>query len=365
VLQTRIRRADAASIHVAPGLPDALDRLAEAGCATRAFLRTAWLGAGEDAGGAQTLVVSRGDGRPLAALPAALLGPALLGARGVPGSYWPFRSVPLAPEATADDLADAFADTRAEAALGAVWRLGPVYADDRAATLIRRGATRAGWTVLSRTLGPTYLLDLTRKRPRARRLAAYRRQLEAAGSVRFACVSGAGWDAGTWDALAAVEANSWVGCDTDGSGAKFLRPEQRDRWRRAVADPAIARALSATLLFLEDRPLAFSFDLAAGPVQYAIAGSFDRRFAQCRPGHLVTAHQLAQAAAAGIATVDLGAGDSGYKRAMGAVAGTEIVDLLFVRNRSLAQLLTVSWGGLRTLGPELFRAPYLSDGPCP
>ncbi len=42
--------------------------------------------------------------------------------------------------------------------------------------------------------------------------------------------------------------------------------------------------------------------------------------------------------------MDLGAGDSGYKRAMGAVAGYAMTDLLFVRSRAAARLLERVWG---------------------
>jgi len=42
--------------------------------------------------------------------------------------------------------------------------------------------------------------------------------------------------------------------------------------------------------------------------------------------------------------MDMGAGDSGYKRAMGAYPGYKMSDLLFVRNRMAARLLSAIWG---------------------
>jgi CelD/BcsL family acetyltransferase involved in cellulose biosynthesis len=45
----------------------------------------------------------------------------------------------------------------------------------------------------------------------------------------------------------------------------------------------------------------------------------------------------------GVACIDWGAGDPGYKSEMGAVAGPAIVDHLFVRNRLLARLVRPFW----------------------
>lgn len=351
------------AVDLVDGYPAVLDDLAGRAIGERAFLRAAWYRAAAPDEGS-TILATRGDGRALAAIPTAAFGPPLLGARAVPGSYWPFRSILIDAEATQDELAALFAAPQTRAALAPMWRVGPVYRSDPATAMLKRAAARAGWTVLTRTLGRTFLFDLAamsadRAWPRKstrRRLANYEKQLGQAGAVRFRFVTGDGWDEAVFDTLAAVEANSWVGKKTDGSGAKFLTEAQRGLWHRATRDPAIAGALSATILFAGDTPAAFSFDLRAGAMQYSIASSYDDRFAACRPGKIVTYRQLEWARARGVATVDLGAGDSGYKREMGAVAGSEIVDLLIVRSRSAAQLLRFKWGAESELGRDVFLA---------
>jgi CelD/BcsL family acetyltransferase involved in cellulose biosynthesis len=228
--------------------------------------------------------------------------------------------------------------------------------------MLKRGAARAGWTVLSRTVGRTFLFDLAAaceeggwpRRSTRRRLANYEKQLGLAGTVSFRHVTGAGWDDATFAALAAIEANSWVGKSTDGSGAKFLSDAQRTRWRTVVRDPVLADALSATILFVGDMPAAFSFDLRDDAVQYGIASSYDDRFAAGRPGRIVTWRQLEWAREQGVRSVDLGAGDSGYKQDMGAVAGSEILDLLIVRSRSAAKVLRLKWGEESPIGRDEF-----------
>src|SRR5688572_10290109 len=115
-------------VRVEPGFPAALDGLA-ARSSGRTFLRAAWYAAGA-APGAATVLGCRPDGTPVAAIPTVPGGPPLLGARSVPGSYWPFRSALIDPAATSAELAAMLAAPEARAALQPVWRLGPAYRDD-------------------------------------------------------------------------------------------------------------------------------------------------------------------------------------------------------------------------------------------
>lgn len=348
-------------VRVEPGLPPVLDALA-ARSAGRNFLRSAWYGACA-APAAVTLVGCRPDGTPIAAIPTIPTGPALLGARSVPGSYWPFRSPLIAPDATAEELAAMLASPEARAALP-LWRIGPAYRDDPALDRIERAAGHAGWTVLTRTLGTTFLFDLGAMRDDAawprrstrRRLANYQKQLAQHGEVRHSFVTGDSWNEDAIETIGRIEANSWVGKRTDGRGAKFLTESHRAQWRRALRDPVIADALSATILYAGGQPVAFAFGLREGTVQYSIASSYDDRFAAYRPGKIVTHRELEEALLRGVRTVDLGAGDGGYKREMGAVAGSEIVDLLIVGNRSAARLLRLKWGAESPIGREAFQA---------
>lgn len=341
------------------GVPALLDDLAVRTNASHHFLRAAWyrVAAGE---GVATIAAIRGDGTPIVALPTVPLGPALIGARSVPGSYWPFRSVPLDPDASHAELIAFFADPVSVAALGPVWRIGPIYADDPATARIKRAAAVAGWTVLTRKLGRTFLFDARDeawpRRSTRRRLANYERQLGQLGAVTIRHVCGVDWNAQVLDELSAIEAASWVGTGTDGTGAKFLTDAKRAGWLEAVADPVLAQALSATILSVGGKPAAFSFDLMSGAMQYGIASSYDQQFAAYRPGKIVTAYQLDQARRAGIETIDLGAGDSGYKREMGAVPGPEILDLLIVRHRPAASLLGLRWGAESEIAREAYLA---------
>lgn len=340
------------------GIDAAIDRVIGRHAGAHRFLRAAWYGRCNH-NDAVTLIASRVDGTPLAAVPTVGFGPALIGARSVPGSYWPFRSLPISPDADTSELAAFFAHPLALDALGPVWRLGPVYADDRVTVAVKRAAAAAGWTVLLRRLGQTFVFD-TRSgwpgRSTRRRLANYARQLAQHGDVTIDSVRGAGWNAAVLDDLGAVERASWIGRTTDGTGAKFMTEARRSDWGRVLADPVLAEALTATILRIDGKPIAFSFDLLADTTQYSIASSFHERFGAFRPGKLVTAHQLEIARELGIERIDFGAGDSGYKREMGAERGSEIVDLLIVRSRATATLLKLRWGRESTIARDAYLA---------
>lgn len=340
------RRTSAVDVDLYAGFPAAIDALAARAHVGQQFLRAAWFAAAATDGGS-TLIGRRLAGSPIAAIPIAPVGPMMIGLGNVPGSYWPFRSAVVAADASWSELAAMLAHAGARASLSPMWRMGPVYADEPATVALVRAAKRARWTVLTRSAGRSFTLDLTRddwpRKSTLKRLRGYRRKLEGLGDVRLETVRGAGWTTSVFKSLAEIEAASWVGTGTDGSGAKFLRAEQRGVWQRVVADPVLADALSATILWLDDKPIAFSFDLVSGDRQYAIASSFDAAFGDYRVGKIVTYHQLAQARASGVAQVDFGTGDSGYKREIGAEPSSEIHDYLFVRNRSAAALLRLKW----------------------
>jgi CelD/BcsL family acetyltransferase involved in cellulose biosynthesis len=345
--QTRIMPA-ALTIEQAAGFPRALDALAEESLAAHRFLRSAWFAAAAPNGGA-TLMLRREDASLLAAIPTTPFGPALIGARKVPGSYWPHRGVLAARDATADDFAHVLSAPQARN-LGPVWRLGPVPEHDPAARLLINGARQAGWSVLTHHAGTIWTIDLDAQRARGwpskstrRKLRRYEALANELGKVEWRYVRGSDWDESALEQMGAIEAASWVGTSTDGSGAKFMAPHQRALWRAALADPVLAEMLCATILLINGRAVAFTFDMDDGPVQYGIAGSYISELRDYHVGKLTNYRAISDAIADGQAVMDMGAGDSGYKTEMGAVPAYDLVDHLFVRSRLVAGMLGPWW----------------------
>jgi CelD/BcsL family acetyltransferase involved in cellulose biosynthesis len=341
-------RAPALAVERFAGVSPLIDEASANAAPALAFLRAAWF---EAAGGegAATLVARRPDGRVLAALPTVRNGRWEFLGRSVPGSYWPFRSFPLAADASEAELTAFLADRQARAALGPFWRLGPVYEDDPTLGRLAAVAREAGWSLLRRTLGTAFVLDLAARRregpwPSNKTLRKNRwieNRLAEEGELAFSAVSGPDWSAAAFDALAEIERNSWVG--KKGGDAKFDSPADRRLWERAVADPELAVRLRAALLHVGGRPAAFAFSVEAGDTRHYLANSYDERFARHSIGRALLYRDFAQAAEAGRARIGWGAGDSGYKSEMGAAPGPAILDCLFVRGPLLAAALRPLW----------------------
>jgi CelD/BcsL family acetyltransferase involved in cellulose biosynthesis len=325
-----------------PGVSAALDEAAANAAPANAHLRAAWFGAE-----GSTLAARRPDGRVVAALPLARA-PGLRGRllSAVPGSYWPYRSFPIAADASEAELA-AFATAIPDA----VWRLGPVREDDAAASRFAGAAQRSGWTVLRRTLGTTYILDPAAlaagggwpRKTTLRKNRWFEKELAKEGALDFRFLTGADWTPALFDTLAEIERNSWLTGAAERADAKFMDPAQRGFWEHAARDPEIAARMWVALLTIGGVPAAFEFDLDCAPTRYCIANSYDRRFARNSPGRVLAYRNFEHLARRGIQLLDWGSGDPGYKTQMGAAPGPEILDLLFVRSRTLARLVGRYW----------------------
>ncbi len=330
------------TVNLCDGLASALDVVAGNAAPTHRFLRYGWFAAALAAYGgasspnrARTLTVLR-EGAPVLALPFVPAGPAALGIAAVPGCYWPFRSFPVAQDAGTEAFEVALDRLGRHAN---ALRLGPVYDDDPALRGLRAAAAARGWVALDRFVAESFLLDMAALRaegtwPRnstLRKNRFHEKHLGEHGALDWSFVSGADWTAQAFDDLAAIERNSWIADRTDGADAKFTDGGHGAFWRAAAADPVVAEMMWAALLRIDGAPVAFSFDLNAGALKYAIANSYDPRVGKHSPGKLLYYRNLVRALDDGIVAVDWGAGDSGYKRVIGAANGPAIRDWLFVR----------------------------------
>ena len=140
------------------GLSAAIDQVAARAPASHCFLRFGWFAAALKAygGDARTLMVEE-DGRPVLALPLVATGPAVFRLWSLPGSYWPFRSFPVATYAGPAAF-DAALDLLAREARAI--RIGPVYDGDASAEPLLEAARARGWATLSRFVADSWLLDM-------------------------------------------------------------------------------------------------------------------------------------------------------------------------------------------------------------
>lgn len=343
------RKAEADAI-LLPGGGTGIDAVARSADPRHAFLRSTWFAAAAPAG-FSTLLAHRADGSPLAALPlvSRRMGPVRV--REVPGSYWPFRTFPIAADAADEELSDLLRSRAARAALGRVWRVGPVFDDDPTARMLARAAPRAGWTVIPRTIGHCFEIDVEALTadapwPRGSTLKKNRwreKKLAEQGPLSFRSFTGTDWTPTDRDAIARVEAGSWVGKLATGGATQFHCPRQRRLWEQVAADPVLAPMLFGSLLEVGGVPAAFTFGLEVGPVRYQIANNYAEEFAAHSPGKILLYRDFESAAARGVERISWGSGDAGYKTDMGAQPGPQIIDLLFVRPRLLGWPLKRYW----------------------
>jgi CelD/BcsL family acetyltransferase involved in cellulose biosynthesis len=327
------------------GLSALIDRVAESAPEAHRFLRYQWFAAALLAygGQARTLIVEH-DGDAVIALPLVGFGPEAAKLAAVPGSYWPFRGFPAAIDA-GEGAFTALVE-RLEREVNGL-RIGPSYVDDPTVAGLIAVARRRGWAVLERHIADSFLFDLQAAAageggfPRNSTLKKNRfheKHLAGHGNLDWQFLSGGKLISGGFDAMAAIEDKSWIASRTDGGDAKFTRNGHGAFWRNAAADPQLAQMMTAALLFVDDAPAAFSFDINVGTLTYAIANSYDPAFAKHSPGKLLQYRNLVRARDQGVALVDWGAGDSGYKSVIGAARGATLCDYMLLRPGAPAML---------------------------
>ncbi len=321
---------------VVEGLAAAIDTVAEHGPQSHRFLRFGWYAAALAAygGQARTLVVAEDD-VPVLTLPFVPVGPRALKIATIPGCYWPFRSFGLALGTSDAALKTALATLAVH--VGAL-RIGPVYDSDTATTALITVARAQGWVAIDRPIGQSWSLDLPAivdgepwpRNSTLRKNRYHEKHLAEHGVPEWRTLSGADWPAAFAD-LGAVEQASWIAQATDRSDMKFTPEGHLAFWQAAIADPVLAKMFRAALLSIDGIPAAFSFDIDTGDLLYAVANSYDPRLARHSPGKLLHWRNLVAARVRGTRRVDWGAGDSGYKRVIGAQADSPIRDWILLR----------------------------------
>jgi CelD/BcsL family acetyltransferase involved in cellulose biosynthesis len=318
---------------VQDGLDPAIDEVAAAGPSARAFLGHGWFEAALAGEKARTIVMRREGGEAVVALPVAA---GAYGVQAVPGSYWPFRSFPVAGDLTAGELETLLAAPAVKRALGHAWRIGPIHSVDPALHLIEQIADRAGWRLIRRRTGTSFQVDFAAiaaegqwpRNSTLRRNRQLERKMAELGPLEWLSLSGARLTPQLLDELAALEAKSWQGTSRD---AKFLAPDHRKLWDQLIADPDQAARLRVQALKIDGTLAAWRIQIEVAPMIYSIATSYDPAYRSLGPGICLATRALVAARDAGFERFDWGSGDSGYKQTLGAGPGPDIVDCLLIR----------------------------------
>ncbi|MFO1380895.1 MAG: GNAT family N-acetyltransferase [Chitinivorax sp.] len=252
------------------------------------------------------------------------------------GYYWPYRS--LAQTGSSLQLATAIA-ARLKAQHWPVIRFGPVRAGDPLIEAVLDRLRAQGWACLEKPLGTSWLVAVPENaaafeaqwgKHLTDRVAYYTRRLNKSAPVHIVCAPPA--TTAEWqrrcDDCATIEANSWVA--KSGGDTKFVGERNRQFWR-SLLDASGQPPFQLCLLYVGERPVAFSLNLDLGDTRHIVANTYDEEFKSNSPGTILTAHVLKDTLQHGIRHVDWGAGDSGYKQRWGATEGVQLLDRLAIR----------------------------------
>jgi hypothetical protein len=296
--------------------------------------------------------VARDEAREiLAVVPFAVQKVAIFRFQSLAGYYFPFRCLPVA-RGREKEAAIALSSILDRIPSGLGFRFGPVERNDASVAALVEVLTERGWTTISRGVGDEFLVRLpgtievfraSLSRNLRTNVPYKERRMKREGRVTIAFLNGA--TGAAWQEaisfMGEVESLSWVGRS---GGHLHFRDERNARfWGDFLAAPGPSRAARAWLLSFNDRPGAFYFCVDSGECRYFIAGLYADPVARYSPGYLLMQHMLEDAIRNGLRTVNLGAGDAGYKSRWGARPDRQLEDWVALRPGLLGKGLSAAW----------------------
>jgi CelD/BcsL family acetyltransferase involved in cellulose biosynthesis len=247
------------------------------------------------------------------------------------GGYFPLRGIPYCGEPRR--LAAPLAATLKGTASAVGVRLGPVPDTDPLLALLLPALERYGWKLMRKSIGSEFVLDnpaslevykASLSSDRQRKVDYYWRKLNEAGPTELRHFNDAGeaWPMVLRD-IAKVEAASWVAREGD---PHFMGERTQVYWAKLTVDPWFSRALNVWLIYHGGEPVSFALTLDSGRTRYVLANSFDERVAKFSTGAKIYQQLIFDAFSRGIAQINFGLGDSGYKSRWGARPGATLMD---------------------------------------
>jgi CelD/BcsL family acetyltransferase involved in cellulose biosynthesis len=111
--------------------------------------------------------------------------------------------------------------------------------------------------------------------------------------------------------LAEVERHSWL-IELHGDVRFIGEPRQRF-WQSVLSPTHGSTTARVWLLYWDQKPVAFTFNLDSGPCRYYVAGHYAEHASAYSPGAILMRYTIKDAIERGLSIVDMGGGDPGYK----------------------------------------------------
>lgn len=237
------------------------------------------------------------------------------------GYFVPFRGYPVAAYA-ADIVARAFAEHLTDYPQGVGIRLGPVADNDPLATRLPNRLRELGWRFVPMPTEGRQIVHLPQSfaeyeaslsaselkniRRRERKMQRERR-VEIKLRTTETCDD---WDHAIRD-MASIEEQSWL--PKAGGDLHFPGEENRAFWNALLNARRTGLAARVWILHLDGTPAAYDFNIDSGSCRYSLFAHYAHDAKGYRPGFLLMLYEVEDAIKRGLRTIDLGAGDPGYK----------------------------------------------------
>lgn len=254
------------------------------------------------------------------------------------GYYYPFRTFLCHPDVR-EIAVDGFANGVQSKTKVKVVHAGPLQVADQIGQSLRMSFQRNKWRTCKVSAGAQQVVHLpsTLEEYRAsisRNLRKNhdrrKRSLESMGKFDISYYNNCSTE--TWarviDSCAEVEGQSWLAADDNGKTRVYGR---ESFWKSYVADAEGSRRLSVWVVSLDSKPIAYSLALDSGSCRYSISGQYDEHYKKFGVGIIADMSMFEQSLESGITLVNMGDGDSEYKRRWGATPDDELQSLYFFR----------------------------------
>lgn len=254
------------------------------------------------------------------------------------GYYYPFRTFLCHPDVK-DAAIEQFTGQVHKDSGATILHVGPLQVNDQINGSLQSAFRKKRWMVYEVSAGAQQIVKLPAtvddfrsalSRSLRKNHDRRRRSLESMGAfdvTHYNDCSAEVWNK-VIDHCAEVESKSWLASDGDG---KTRVHGSEDFWKSYAAHSDGSQRLSIWLATLDGKPLSYSLAVDAGSCRYSISGQYDEEYKKYGVGIIADMSMFTQAIETGMNEVNMGDGESDYKRRWGVVPGIELQAVYFFK----------------------------------
>lgn len=261
------------------------------------------------------------------------------------GYYYPFRTFLCHPDVK-EAAIDSFADTVHSQTNTTILLAGPLEAGDQINAPLQASFLNRKWRICEVDAGAQQVVNLPATvevfraslgRSLRKNHDKRKRALQAMGQFEISYFNNCTTE--EWeqviDRCATIEAQSWLATDDSGK----TRVHGRESfWKSYAAHNDGSKRLSVWVVTLDSTPIAYSLAIDSGSCRYSISGQYDEAYKKHGVGIIADMSMFEQAVESGKRVVNMGDGESEYKRRWGARPSASLQSLYFFKPGAIGWL---------------------------